>query len=79
MRLSREFLIQLKLHREPAYRLDHAVDLDPSVLSAWIRGIRLPRENDPRLLRLATLLQVPSEDLFEVKAEKNSETQEIKN
>ena len=79
MRLSRKFLIQLKLHREPAYRLAHASDLDPSVLSAWIRGIRLPKKDDPRLLRLATLLQVPSEDLFELKAEKNSETQEIKN
>ena len=76
MKLSRKFLIQLKLHREPAYRLAHAADLDPSALSAWIRGIRLPKKDDPRLLRLATLLQVRPEDVFEVEAEKSSATQE---
>jgi len=64
-KFSRKFLIELKFHPEPAYRLAQASDLDPSILSAWISGIRSPREDDPRILKLAALLQVSCNEIFE--------------
>ncbi len=64
MKVSRVFLINLKLHREPAYRLAQQAGIDPTVLSKLINGAEPLRPNDDRILRVGKILGLSSDEVF---------------
>jgi hypothetical protein len=65
VKISRRFVTALKLADWPAYRIAQRAGLHPSVLSRLIHGAEPVREGDQRLLRVAKLLDVPSDEVFE--------------
>jgi len=65
MKLSNRFLISLKMAPEPAYRIAQRARLSPSLLSKWVCGIEPVRVDDPRILRVAELLGIAPEEVFE--------------
>jgi hypothetical protein len=65
VKVSRRFVTALKLADRPAYRIAQRAGLHPSVLSRLIHGAEPVREGDKRLLRVAKLLDVPSDEVFE--------------
>ena len=65
MRVSSRFLVALKLHEWPAYRLAQRAGVNPNTLSRLINGIEPVRENDPRILAVAEILGLAPEDAFE--------------
>ncbi len=66
LKVSRAFLIRLKLHKEPAYRIAQRAGVNPSVLSRLIRGIEPVRPGDDRVRRVAEVLGLGEEEAFEV-------------
>ncbi len=65
VRVSRRFVAALKLAPAPAYRIAISADVNPSTLSALIHGAKLVSPNDPRILRIAEILGVPRDEVFE--------------
>jgi transcriptional regulator with XRE-family HTH domain len=64
-RLSRDFVIAIKLADLPMWKIATANGVSPTVLSRWVSGYQRPQPDDPRLLRIAAALGVPPERLFE--------------
>ena len=62
--LSSEFRAAIKLSSNRQYELAHAIGVHPSTLSGWTNGIVPVRADDPRLLRLAAILDVPADRAF---------------
>jgi hypothetical protein len=65
MRPSREFIIAVKLADRPAWKIAMEAGVNPTVLSRLISGSSRCRPDDPRLLRVAEILGVPRERVFE--------------
>lgn len=63
--ISRQFLIRLKLHRLPAYRIAQEAGVNPNTLSRLINGIDPVRLADPRILAVGKVLGIPPIDCFE--------------
>ena len=63
-KISREFLISLKLHPLPAYRIAQAAGLNPAVLSKLIRGIEPVKPDDPRIVEVGRVLGLTSSECF---------------
>ena len=64
-KLSREFLIRLKLNPEPAYRIAQRAGINPTTLSRLINRIEPVRPSDQRILRVAKVLGLAPEDAFD--------------
>jgi len=64
-KLSRQFLVELKLHHEPAYRIAQKARLNPATLSRLINGIDPVKPEDPRIIAVGKVLGVPPIDCFE--------------
>ena len=64
MKLSREFLVSLKLNKEPQYRIAQEAGLHPNTLSKLINGIAPIYQDDPRILRVAEVLGMKREEVF---------------
>ena len=64
MKVSRVFLINLKLHKEPAYRLAQQAGVDPTALSKLINGAEPLRPDDDRILRVGKILGLSSDEVF---------------
>lgn len=47
------------------YELARAIEVHHSTLSCWLCGISDVRHNDPRVLKLGTILSVPADECFE--------------
>ena len=65
MRPSRELIIALKLAGRPAWRIAGEAGVNPTTLSRLISGSLRPHPNDSRLLRVAKILGVPVDQVFE--------------
>jgi hypothetical protein len=65
MRVSRELVAAVKLADRPAWRIAVEAGINPTVLSRLLSGYQRPRPGDPRLLRVAEILGVPRERVFE--------------
>ncbi len=65
MKVSRVFLINLKLHKEPAYRLAQQAGIDPTVLSKLINGAEPLRPDDDRILRIGKILGLKPDEVFD--------------
>lgn len=64
-KISLLFRARIKLADKPAYRLCQEAQIDPNFLSKAINGIVSVPENDPRILRLANLLNFSTDKIFE--------------
>jgi hypothetical protein len=64
-RVSKEFIVAVKLADRPAWRIATAAGVSPTVLSRWLSGYQSVEPDDARLLRIAAALGVPRERLFE--------------
>ena len=65
--LSKQLRIAIKMSRSRQYELAHAIGVHPGTLSAWVNGIYQVRLGDPRIIRLAALLNVPETKAFSSK------------
>ena len=63
--ISRKFLIQLKLHQLPAYRIAQKAGVNPTTLSRLINGIDPVKPADPRIIAVGQVLGIPPMDCFE--------------
>lgn len=61
---SRNFIIALRMSDLPQYVLAQQVGLNPSLLSRWVIGLQKPPHNDPRLMKLAEILGLKSDEAF---------------
>ena len=65
IKASRSFLIELRLHPEPAYRIAQKAGVNPTTLSKLVNGIEAVRPNDERILRVAKVLGLAADEAFE--------------
>ena len=65
MRISREFLIRLKLNRKPAYRICQQAGVNPNWLSRVINGIEELRPYDQRIIAVGKILGLAPEQCLE--------------
>ena len=61
---SKDFIIAIKLHGLPAYKLAHLAGMDPTHLSKIINGYTKLNIEDPRFLRLLTILALDLEQSY---------------
>jgi len=65
MKLSETFIIRLKLHSEPAYRIAQQAGVNPTTLSKLINGAEPVRPADDRILRVAKILGLEPDEVFD--------------
>ena len=65
MQVSETFLIRLKMHELPAYRLAQAAGIDPVRLSKLINGIERVQREDPRIIAVGQVLGLKPDQCFE--------------
>lgn len=65
MRLSRDFLIALKLARIPQYEVALQAGVRPTTLSGLVNGSMHVREHDERILAVGHVLGLRKEQCFE--------------
>jgi hypothetical protein len=67
MRLSREFLIRLKVDsEEPAWRVCQEAGVNPVRFSQLLNGKSQIQPNDPRIIAVGEVLGLASDECFEV-------------
>ena len=62
--VSRRFLVELKLHPEPAYRIAQQAGINPTTLSKLIHGAEPIHQGDDRILRVGRVLGLESHEVF---------------
>jgi transcriptional regulator with XRE-family HTH domain len=62
--VSRHLRSAVKLAPVRQYRLARQIGVCSSTLSGWLNGISEVQPDDPRVLKLAGLLNVPAVDAF---------------
>jgi len=65
MKISEAFLIRLKLHNDPAYRIAQRADVNPTTLSKLIHGAEPLRPADDRILRVGSILGLEPDEVFD--------------
>ena len=65
MKLSRTFFSTLKLHPRPAYEIAQLANVDPNWVSKALHGMICLREDDERLIRIAQVLGLSENQIFE--------------
>ena len=65
MPLSTKAVVAIKLSQKRQYQLAQAAGLHPSTLSKLVNGIEQVKRNDPKLLRLAEVLGIPSQEMID--------------
>ena len=65
MKISQTFIIRLKLHSDPAYRIAQMAGVNPTTLSKLIHGAEPIRQADERILRVGRILGLAPEEVFE--------------
>lgn len=72
MRLSRDFLVALKLAKVPQYEVALQAGVRPTTLSSLVNGSMRVREHDERILAVGRVLGLRKEQCFEGPAETGS-------
>ena len=65
MKISQTFIIRLKLHSDPAYRIAQMAGVNPTTLSKLINGAEPVRKDDDRILRVGRILGLEPEEVFD--------------
>ncbi len=68
MKISEVFIIRLKLHREPAYRIAQMAGVNPTTLSKLIHGAEPIRPSDDQIVRVGRILGLGEDEVFDSKA-----------
>ncbi len=63
--LSRKLIEAVKLSDLKGYEIAHQAEIHPSTLSKILNGIEDVRRGDPRVLRIARILNLKPEQCFE--------------
>ncbi len=63
-RVSEQFLIRLKLHESPAYKIAQAAGVNPNTLSRLINGIDPVKPGDQRIVAVGRVLGVSPAQCF---------------
>ena len=64
MRLNLRFIAAVKFHPQPMPMLAELCDVDSSDLSELVNLKRMPKENDPTVLKVGEMLGFKPEDCF---------------
>ena len=64
-RISQQLRAKVRLDSRRQYRLAQMIEVDPSLLSAWVNDIVLPRAGDARVVALGRIVGVPPDHCFE--------------
>ena len=67
MMISRKFLVAIKLHPEPAYRLAQRAGVNPVVLSKLMNGIIPTKNGDPRITKVGKINKSKLREIAEKK------------
>jgi len=67
MHVSERFLVRLKLHSLPAYRIAQQAGVSPSQLSKLINGIDPVKPQDPRIVAVGKVLGLEATQCFRAK------------
>ena len=62
--VSKKFLIKLKLHKEPAYRIAQQAGVNPATLSQLITGALRLQANDQRVIAVGRILGLKDSQCF---------------
>ena len=65
MRISETFIIRLKLHSDPAYRIAQQAGVNPTTLSKLINGAEPIRSADERIVRVGRILGLEPDEVFD--------------
>ncbi len=65
MKVSQTFIIRLKLHSDPAYRIAQMAGVNPTTLSKLINGAEPIRPDDDRILRVGRILGLEPDQVFD--------------
>lgn len=63
--VSRKLIETVKLSDSKAYEIAQRAEIHPSTLSKILNGIEAVRPGDPRVLRIARILNLKPEECFE--------------
>ncbi len=64
-RVSEQFLIRLKLHELPAYRIAQQAGVNPNTLSRLINGIDPIKAGDERIIAVGRIIGLGATECFE--------------
>ncbi len=64
-RVSEQFLIRLKLHELPAYRIAQRAGVNPNTLSRLINGIDPIKPGDERIIAVGRVIGLGATECFE--------------
>ena len=69
MSLSRQFLIRLKLHELPAYKIAQRAGVNANTLSRLINGIDPVKPQDERIISVGQVIGLLPSECFEKESE----------
>jgi len=72
MTLSRQFLIRLKLHELPAYKIAQRAGVNANTLSRLINGIDPVKPQDERIISVGQVIGLSPSKCFEEEQEEGS-------
>jgi hypothetical protein len=64
-KVSEKFLVRLKLHQLPGYRIAQMAGINPVTLSKLINGIEPLRPDDERIRRVGSIIGLKDSEVFE--------------
>ena len=65
MIVSKKLIAAVKLNSTPAYKIAWGVGVNPTMLSKLLNGIERPKSNDPRVIAVGRVLNIPPEECFQ--------------
>ena len=65
MTISRQFLIRLKLHESPAYKIAQRAGVNANTLSRLINGIDPVKPQDERIISVGQVIGLSPSECFE--------------
>ena len=65
MTISRQFLIRLKLHEQPAYKIAQRAGVNANTLSRLINGIDPVKPQDERIISVGQVIGLLPSECFE--------------
>lgn len=64
LKLTKQFLIELKLHKLPAYRIAQKAGVNPNTLSRLVNGIEPVKSRDPRIIAVGEIIGLSASECF---------------
>ena len=77
--LSKQFIAAIKLSDRRQYQIAFDANVNPTILSAFISGIRFPKENDSRVIAVGKVVGLSPQECFQTDSPKPKDTYYAKN